>query len=128
MKNLDIVGVANAYTMQRQSGNTIKLPAAVAWKRRVNMDKIVHANQLIQEALQEIKTRYSDDEHSEAIEGKSGRKVKDNYLPEFFREQTEILQQETDIDIVKVNINDLGDIELSDADMDTLAFMIDGGM
>ena len=32
--------------------------------------------------------------------------------------------QETDVDIKKVKVEDLGDIVLSDADMDTIAFML----
>lgn len=124
MRNLEIANIVTAYTAQKEKGDGIKLPAAVAWKRRVNMDKLFRAKKLIDDALKEIGEKYADDEHS--VEGENGsRKVKEKYLGEYFRAQGEILAQDTEVDIRKVKVEDLGDIELSDADMDTLAFMLE---
>ncbi len=122
MKNLDIVGIVSAYTNKKLD---VKLPVAVAWKRRLNIDKLFKAKTLIDEALKEVSDKYSDDEHSTADE--QGRRVKPEFLQQFVAEQAEILSQETDVDIKKVSIDELGDVCLSDADMDTLAFMIEGG-
>lgn len=124
MKNLEIVGIVNAYTAQKEKSEGVKLPAAVAWKRRVNIDKLFKAKALIDEAVKEIHQKYSDDDHSEATE-EGGRKVKAEYMTEFFREQGDILAQETPVEISKVKIEDLGDVSLTDADMDTIAFMIE---
>lgn len=120
MINLEIVSIVTAY----QRGTSLKLPAAVAWKRRVNMDKLFRAKKLIDEALQEARQPYLDDEHSTEVDG-GNRQVKPEYIDEFVRSQNEVLSQETDIDIKKVKIEDIGDIEISDADMDTIAFMIE---
>lgn len=124
MQNLEIVGIVNAYTTNKGKDG-VRLPAAVAWKRRVNLDKLFKAKAIIDEALREINERYADDEHS--VEEDGNRKVKPEYMADFVREQGEILAQDTEVDVRKVKIADLGDIELSDADMDTLAFMIEEG-
>ena len=126
MQNLEIVSIVNAYTAQREAKSELKLPAAIAWKRRVNMDKLIRAKGLIDDAMKELGERYSDDEHSE--EGENGtRKVKPEFLAEYLKEQADILSQDTDVDIRKAKVEELGDIEISDADMDTLAFMIEDG-
>ena len=120
MKNIEIVSIVTAY----QRGTSLKLPAAVAWKRRVNMDKLFRAKKLIDEALQEARQPYLDDEHSTEVEG-GNRQVKPEYIAEFVKAQNEILMQDTDVDIKKVRIEDIRDIEISDADMDTIAFMLE---
>ena len=126
MKNLEIVAIVNAFMAQKQKGEGIKLPAAIAWKRRLNLDKLFKAKGVIDEALKEVGQRFSDDEHSEATED-GNRKIKPAFMQEFVTAQGEILTQDTPVDIQKVPIDAIGDVELSDADMDTLAFMIEGG-
>ena len=121
MKNLEIVGIVNAYTANKGK-DSVRLPAAVAWKRRVNLYELFNAKAIIDEALREINERYADDEHS--IEEDGTRKVKAEYLADFVKEQGEILAQDTEVDVRKVKIDELGNVELTDADMDTLAFMI----
>ena len=120
MRNIEIVSIITAY----QKGTSLKLPAAVAWKRRGNLDKLVQAKKLIDEALQEARQPYLDDEHSTEVEG-GNRQVKPEYIDEFVSAQNEILMQDTDVDIKKVKIEDVGEIEISDADMDTIAFMLE---
>lgn len=124
MKNLDILAIVSAYTAKKEKGDGIKLPAAVAWKRRLNLDKLFKAKALIDEALNEIGQKYADDDHSDPADD-GGRRVKPEYVQEYATEQAEILAQETDVDIRMVRIEELGDIALTDADMDTLAFMLE---
>ena len=135
MQNLEIMGIVNAYMAKKEQDakdrkegvyvDEMKLPAAVAWKRRVNMDKLFKAKALIDDAMKELSEKYADDEHS--VEGENGvRRVKEEYLPEYLKAQGEILAQDTELDIRKVKIEDLGEIELSDSDMDTIGFMIEG--
>lgn len=135
MQNLEIMGIVNAYMAKKEQDakdrkkgmyvDEMKLPAAVAWKRRVNMDKLFKAKALIDDAMKELSEKYADDEHS--VEGENGvRRVKEEYLPEYLKAQGEILAQETELDIRKVKIEDLGEIELSDSDMETIGFMIEG--
>ena len=89
------------------------------------MDKLFKAKALIDDAMKELGEKYADDEHS--VEGENGvRRVKEEYLPEYLKAQGEILAQDTELDIRKVKIEDLGEIELSDSDMDTIGFMIEG--
>lgn len=124
MKNLEIVGIVNAYMARHKDGEGIKLPAAVAWKRRLNIDKLFKARAIIDEALKENRQKYFDGERSETTED-GDMIVKPEYQADFFREQNEILAQDTPVEITKVKIEDLGDVSLSDADMDTIAFMIE---
>jgi len=119
MKNIEICGIVTAYTSGK---STMKLPAAVAWKRRVNMSRLMDAKKIIDEALQEIGKQYADDEHSTEKDGQ--RTVKPEYLPEYLKAQAEIMEQETDVAVQTIRIEDVGDITLSDDDMNTLAFMI----
>ena len=119
MKNIDILTIVTAY---QQTDGTLTLPAKVAWTRRVNIRKLIEAKSIIDEALQEIQRQYADDTHSE--ESEEGRVVKPQYRAEFAKAQADILTQDTDVDIKKVPIEELGDITLTDRQMDTIAFMI----
>jgi len=119
MKNIDIISTVTAY---QQADGTLILPAKIAWTRRVNMKRLMEAKAIIDEAMQEIQNKYADDEHSSEKDGQ--RLVKPQYMAEFSKEQADILLQETDVDIKMIPIEDLGDIALSDKQMDTLAFMI----
>lgn len=123
MKNIDIIAIVNTY--QKGTGE-MALPASVSWTRRLNMVKLINAKRIIDEALQEVQLKYADDKHSDADE-EGKRQVKPEYLPEFISAQNDILLQDTDIDIKKICIEALGDIQLTDTQMDTLAFMIEEG-
>lgn len=125
MRNLEIAAIVGAYRAAKEAGKDIKLPAAIAWKRRVNIAKLMEARSLIEQAIQEIHEKYADDEHSVKTDD-NGRRVKDEYLEAFTKEQTEIMMQDTDVDIKKVGIEELDGYELSDEDLDTLSFMIEG--
>ena len=121
MKNIDILSIVTAY---QKADGTLTLPAKVAWTRRVNLKKLSEAKSIIDEAMQDLQRKYADDEHSEATED-GQRKVKSEYMAEFIKTQGDILMQDTDVDIKKVSIEDLGDIALTDKQMDTIAFMIE---
>ena len=120
MKNSEIVNIITEYN----KGTTMKLPAAIAWKRRLNIDKLKKANDLILEAIREAREPFMDDEHSEDMEN-GERKIFPQYVAEFIKATNDVLDQETDIDIKKVKIEDLGDVTISDSEMETLAFMIE---
>lgn len=120
--NLEIMSITNAY----KKGASFKLPAAIAWKRRVNMDKLFKARALIEEALREVQEPFLTDEKSTALKD-GGRRILPEFIAEYSKAQSEILAQKTDVDIKTIPIEDIGDVELSDADMDTIAFMIKDG-
>lgn len=133
MKNYEIYAIRGAYKHLSemaekaiQNGGKyedVKLPAKVAWTRRVNMDKIFKASAIIDAALDDISKKYSDDEHS--TEEKNGRRIKEEFIEPYAKERADILEQETDLDIKKVKIEELGDVMLSDEFMDTIMFMIE---
>ena len=120
MKNIDILTIVTAF---QKADGTLTLPAKVAWTRRINYKKLAEAKAIIDEAMQELQAKYASDEYS--YQDGDERKVKTEYMKSFVEEQSEILTQDTDVDIKKVSIEDLGDINLTDKEMDTLAFMIE---
>ncbi len=136
IKNTEIAAIITSYTQQKaaaqkaraegKEAHELKLPASVAWKRRCNLDKLFKAKAVIDEALREIQQKYSDDEHSTKSEGDS-RQVKAKYILDFVKEQEEILAQDTEVKIRTIAPEELDGMELTDADMDTLAFMISEG-
>lgn len=116
--NAEIVAITNAY----KKGTNFKLPAATAWKRRINMNKLMEVRDVIDNAIREEIAPYFDEEHS--VEDGDGRTVKPEYREEVLKKQSEILSQKTDVEIKMVGIDEVGSGDLSDEDMDTLAFMI----
>ncbi len=121
-KNYEILDLREAFN---KVSNTLSLPIAIAWKRRLNYEKILNISSIIFKALDEISEQYADDDHSFVEEETGMRKVKPEYMNEISKKRQEILDQETDIDINMINIEDLGDdICITDNDMNTLAFMI----
>lgn len=124
---MEIVGAYERQKSATGDGSGMRLPAKVAWTRRVNLERLGEARDLIRKALGEIQQKYTDDIHSDPAGEKGERRVKPEYAEKFIREQTDILTQETDVNIKTVQIEDLDGINLTDADMDTLAFMIGEG-
>lgn len=134
MQNLEIIKITNLYELQKnqnlkakEDGKEVReprLPAAIAWKKRLNIDKLLGARKIIDEAIKEIQEKYSDDERSTAGKNDS-RQVKPEYMEAFTKEQMDILDQDTDVTIKKVKISELEGLELTDSDMDTLMFMIE---
>lgn len=131
MTNIEIVQILDVYSASKADNKKVeelRLPAAVAWKRRVNLKRLIRAREVIDEALREIDQRYADDQHSDevpAADGNRARAVKKEYLGEYMRERTDILMQDTDVTISAIKIGDLDGLSLSESDMDTIAFMIE---
>ena len=126
MKNIDIMGILTAFESNKES--EMKLPISVSWKRRQNLKELTNAGTLIREAQNEINKRYMDDEHSVpdgTDKGGDSRKVKPEFVADYVREQGELMEQETEVKILKIKIGEIGDLALSDRDMDTLMFMIE---
>lgn len=122
LKNYEILDIKEAFN---RATSTLTLPIAIAWKRRLNYEKINNISRIIFEALDDVSKNYTDDKYSYIEEETGNRKVRDEYIAEFTQKRSEILNQETEIDIQMVDIEDLGDnLTISDSDMDTLAFMI----
>lgn len=127
MRNDDILFIVNAY-YKLKGKETPSLPASVAWKRRLNLKELVKASETINEALEEIKQKYSDDAHSEPKandDNKNARIVKSEFITDFVNEQKEVLTQDTDVTIRKIKIGELDGLNLSDEMLDTLEFMIE---
>lgn len=122
LNNAKILNIVNAY----QKGTDLKLPPVLAWKRRVNMQEMIRVKGIIDEALAEIRKNYTDDEHSKDL-GNGIREVFPEYYNDYIKAQDELLNLDTEvsIEVVKVNLSDLGNAPISDNDLETLAFMIE---
>ena len=131
MKNSDILFIVNSYYALKGK-EAVALPASVAWKRRLNLKDLIGASETINEALQELSSKYNDDTHSmsKKIVDANGKEtdakvVKPEYLTEFVEAQQEILSQDTDVTIRKIKIGELDGVALSDEMLDTIDFMIE---
>jgi hypothetical protein len=124
MKNSEIIRITNAYQM---TDKNLKLPVSVAWKRRLNLQKLMEARKLIDEVIREMTTEYLDDEHSVPT-GNDLREIKPEYMDEYGKKIMEIHEQDTPVDIQKIaSIEELGNVSISDNEMDTILFMVEGG-
>lgn len=123
MTNNEVKSIVESYTELRNKGTDSKIPIKAAWVRRKNLKKILDAYATYKEAFNELQQRYSDDEHS--VEKENGdRQIRFQYMPQYQKEVTELLNLEADVAIEKIDLEDLGDCSLTDVEMDTLAFMI----
>lgn len=124
MTNNEVKSIVDAYTKIKENGTDSKIPVRAAWTRRKNLKKIMEAYATYREAFVDLQQRYSDDEHS--VEHANGdRQIKMQYMPQYQKEVTELLNLEADVTVEKIKIEDLGNCALSDTEMDTLAFMIE---
>ena len=71
----------------------------------------------------EVEVAYKDEDGM--TKKRPERRVRDEFVIEFEKELKTLFDQETDVDIKKVKIDDLKGVDLTDADMDTLWFMIE---
>lgn len=122
LKNSEIVRIVTAY----QKGTDLKLPPVLAWKRRLNMKELVRVKGIVDEALAEARRGFLDAEHAKDL-GNGSWEILPEFQEQFILAQEEILGQETDVnvEVVKINLSDLGKDGISDSDLETLAFMVD---
>ena len=124
MKNCEIRKIVLAY---KSTSGTLSLPASVAWKRRLNMKQLMDVDRTVEEAIRELQQEFMDDEHSVDI-GDGRREIKDMYTAEFSKRFNELMEQDTPVNIHTVPAETVfsDDLKLTDAELDTLEFMIEG--
>lgn len=122
MQNLEIVAIVKAYVEQKKEKRDIALPARVAWARHLNIDRLIKAKSVIDSAIGEVEQRYMDDAHSYA-DGDL-RQIKPEYAPELVKARMSILVQDTPVEIQTVSVSEIASLTLTDADMETLGFML----
>lgn len=118
MKNGEIINILN------KLGDVIDVPFNVktSFKLISNKRKMLEANKDYTDTLKEITEKYNLTINDKGIDTnilEGDKKI------EFFKELNELLELETKIDIDKIEISDLGDIDISPAQLETLMFMID---
>lgn len=104
MKNVDILTITASYAMlkrenQKDGSQGMILPVSVSWKRRLNMKDLFSARETIEEAIRDA--------------------GEDKLLID------EIVNQDTDVKIRKIKMEEIADVKVTDAEMDTLMFMIE---
>lgn len=120
MKNSEITAITNAIPLAPET----KLPIAAAWSRRLNLKKLQEARQTIDEAVRDLNKDFIDS--GKVIdEGEGQYKIMDQHMPEYTARMKELMDLEQEIEIRKVKIEDLGDISVSEAEMDALMFMLE---
>jgi hypothetical protein len=119
---LTITGFAKA-SSSFVNNPAAKLTVKFAWNWRKNLKKLQELTDEINAMRQKIVDEFSDDEHSYAND--DGRFVKAEYLEEYASKVDELLSQENEVEISKIKIEDLGNIEISIPEMDAIGFMIE---
>lgn len=138
MFNSDIIGIVASYRAllmkEAKMEKAPELPVAVSWARRLNMKELGKAAETINEALRDLDDQYNTDERSmdKEVALEDGKKttvriVKDEFMEEYSKKRLEILSQKTDVKIKMISIEALKDVALTEAQMDTLEFMIEEG-
>lgn len=125
-KNEEIVRILSRFQKLENSDTEIlKLPASIAWKRRLNKKAFLDVSEEIDKALKEIQEVYRDDTYSvQDLDDPDRRNIKPEYQAEFGKKQMEILNQNTEVEIRTVKLSELPE-ELTDLQLDTLDFMVE---
>ena len=122
LTNLEISNILSAYNANLKS--EMKLPISIAWKRKKNIKKLQSIWEAADEMIKELKDKYFVDGNT--FKDEKGRVcLKEEHTAELLNEQNEIMKQENEIEIATVKIEELGDISLTDLDMETISFMIE---
>ena len=124
MTNNEVKSIMEAYSAMREAKSDTKIPVRAAWIRRKNLKKIAEAYATYREAFAELQQRYSDDEHS-VLHENGDRQIRMQYMPQYQSEVSELLSLDAGVTVEKIKLEDLGECNLSDSEMDTLAFMIE---
>jgi len=104
-----------------------RLPVKFAWSLRLNLNTLGELNKTLEEAVDEIKKDYADDEHSEVSKDDENiRNIKPEYISEYSHRLNELMGQDNEVEIRMAKIEDLESIkEISLAEMTALEFMIE---
>lgn len=108
--------VAAAPTIQKLSG--ISLPVKVSYNIARNLKKIQRELEPFEKARIELVRKHgNEDEEGKLV-------VKEENMQEFYKEMTELLEEEIEIDIRSIDIEGLAKIELSPTEMQLIDFML----
>lgn len=127
LSNYDVLNILAWTEVENGFWATTKLPIKLQWDMKKNTDVLNRIKTSFEEFQKKIQEKYSDDKYSEDKEqdGQVVRVVKDKYIEEYNKEITELLFAENEVEIIKFDIEDFGDISLEKRDMDMLSFFID---
>ena len=151
-KNITVLMALNEVAWyEQQKGDIYNLSATARLALKRNMKRLqeitVGFYELRDELDKELREKYTTDERSyetevEAQDGtkQPGRKVKDEFMEEFQREQAEMQEKLTnlaedteDVELIVIDLDagaeraDEKDFEISDATLDMLSLFEDGG-
>ena len=104
-----------------QKLSTTKLPIKVAYTLKRNIDRLNKPFKLINEQRVELVKKYGEpmkDKPEEFIVSPEKRE-------EFFKEFNELMDFEEEVDIRKLTIDELGDVEITPEELSIIEFMLD---
>lgn len=122
-KNFEIYAIANGLLSAfGEAESTQKLPIKLSFTIKKNTAKFQSIAEQIEKSRVELIQKYGEQTED------GGFKIKSENEAEANKEFTELMNLEDNIDVHKININSLSDdIELTNAQMDAIMFMIEDG-
>ena len=103
-----------------------RLPISALWVMETNLDKMRDIARKIAKERERIEIPFSDDEHSSLVEeeGQTVRKIKDEYVEDFQKQITELLNIQNEIEIGLVDVNILERFSVTPRDFRSIKFML----
>jgi hypothetical protein len=98
-----------------------KLPAKAAWRVGVILKKVDPLLVEFRKANEDLVRK-----HGEPVENTDNLRVRQENMPAFMAELNDLLEMGEELDFVKLRLSDLGEVEVTPADLMALEFMIDG--
>lgn len=119
LTNLEIDRYINIISNKDSFRNniSIKLPGALDWSLRINLNKIKEIHNVYIEALTELAKKYVNDGKVE------GDKIKPEFIREYNMELNVLNVQENEINFRPIKVKDFIDLELSVPEKDFLLLM-----
>lgn len=107
---------------------TISLPIKFLWELKKNIGKLEDIKVQFDKMVDEINKVYSDEEHSILSKDENQneiREVKKEYLDEFIKKKTELLEVDNEVRLSVFSIEDLGDHAFTLETLQALSVFID---
>ena len=131
LTNAQVINIINGVNNSKDLVEN-EFPIKFAWLFQKNIKILNELADMINQQLITLESKYADDEHSvneEMVDdnGKTQikRVVKPEYVQQFMKQRMEFLNLDNDINIQTFKVEDLGDINISLAVMNTLSFMLE---
>lgn len=131
IKNYEIESLINILSDQNSLLNSDdkELPIHILWVIDENFKKLNDIMQKIISMKQKVQSKFSDDDHSYPVYddngNENGRNIKDEYIDEWRKQISELLNIENEIEISTIPLSSINKLSISGRDYQSIKFMIE---